>query len=323
VPTIGLVQAHVQALADRFAYVPVIGVFIMVVWAAADCAVNRPQRRVLQAAAALALAGCVVMTSLQLRYWRNSLTLTERAVHVAKDNHIAHLMLGNVLYERGQLEAALHQYLEALRLRGDDSEVWQRAGVALSQQGKSADAISYFRTAIQLSPRRPEPRRSLAQTLALQGRTAEARAAYEALAPLMPQTPKGHTQLAEMLAEGQQPAEAIQHYREALRLNPNYQPALNNLAWLHATWAQGEWRDGNEAVQLAERACQLSRHRVPHFLGALAAAYAETGRFNEAIQTIREAQALAQASGATNLLPVHAMMLQHFQAGRPFHEGGR
>lgn len=123
-----------------------------------------------------------------------------------------------------------------------------------------------------------------------------------------------------LMAEGQQSAEAIQYYREALRLDPNFLPALNNLAWLRATCPQAELRDGREAVQLAERACQLSRRRVTSFLGALAAAYAEAGRFSDAVKTIQEAQALAQASGATNLLPVHAQMLARFQAGKPFHE---
>jgi Flp pilus assembly protein TadD len=97
---------------------------------------------------------------------------------------------------------------------------------------------------------------------------------------------------------------------------------MNNLAWLRATCAQAEWRDGAEAVQLAERACQLSRRRFPHFLGSLAAAYAEAGRFAEAVQAIREAQALAQKSGATNLLPVHAQMEAQFKAGQPVREGG-
>ena len=113
VPVIGLVQAHVQALADRFAYLPAIGVFIMVVWAVADWAGhgssvsirNIPLPRC--GLVAFVLAACVVMTSLQLRHWRNSLTLLQHAVHVEPANFVARVMLGNALFERHQLDAAL------------------------------------------------------------------------------------------------------------------------------------------------------------------------------------------------------------------------
>jgi tetratricopeptide (TPR) repeat protein len=231
---------------------------------------------------------------------------------------MARVMLGNAWFERGQLDAAQREYLEALRLRRDDANAWQRAGVVLSEQGKPAEAIPYFQRAIELTPGWPEPRRRLALALLSLGRKDEARAIYLALVPLMPATAEGHRDLADMLTEGQQLAEAIQHYREALRLKPDFLPVLNNLAWLRATCAQDEWRDGREAVQLAERACQLSRRRNPHFLNTLAAAYAEAGRFRDAVQTIQEAQALAQGSGATNLLARQARMLEQFQAEKPF-----
>jgi protein O-mannosyl-transferase len=322
VPTIGLVQADVQAMADRFAYVPVIGVFVMIVWAAADACERWPCHTSLSAGlAGVALAGCVAMTSWQLHFWRDSVTLLQRAVEVAQDNSVAHLMLGNALFERGKLDQAMHQYQQAMRLRPDDPNAWQRAGAALSLQGRPAEATQCFQKASQLAPRWPEPRRDLALALVRQGRMQEARAVYDALQPLLPPTPKGHTQLAEMLAEGRQAAAAIKHYREALRLDPRFLPALNNLAWLLSTWPQSEWRNGVEAVKLAERACQLSHRRTPHFLGTLAAAYAETGRFSDAVKTTQEAQALARASGDAQLLGAQSQMLERFRMGKPFHEG--
>ena len=121
VPVIGLVQAHVQALADRFAYVPAIGVFVMVVWAAAEWNAHGGGRRryVMPGLAALVLAGCVVMTSLQLRHWRNSVTLLQRVVQVEPASSVARIMLGNALFERRQLDGALREYQAALRLRSD------------------------------------------------------------------------------------------------------------------------------------------------------------------------------------------------------------
>jgi tetratricopeptide (TPR) repeat protein len=324
VPTIGLVQAHMQALADRFAYVPVIGVFIMVVWTVADWTAAWPRSRAVQTAlTGLALAGCAVMTSLQLGYWQNSVTLLQHAVQLAPNHFLPHVMLGNALFERSQLDGALREYREALRLRQDDADAWERAGVVLSQQSQPTEAMAYFQRAIQLAPAWAEPRRRLALALLSQGRKDEARIIYEEIAPLLPATAEGHREVADMLAEGQQPAAAIRHYQEALRLNPNFLPVLSNLAWLRATCSQSELRDGLEAVSLAERACQLSQRRNPNFLGVLAAAYAEAGRFSEAIKTIQEAQTLAQATGTSHLLPLHTQMLERFQAGKPFRESPR
>jgi tetratricopeptide (TPR) repeat protein len=362
VPVIGLVQAHVQAMADRFAYLPAIGVFIMAVWAAAEwiehwCSatdlgsgVSRVSRA--QSAgktpdvgrletcdtadckaalgggwlreyagfslAALVLAGCVVMTSVQLRHWRNSVALLQRAVRVEPANFIARLMLGNTLFERRQLNGALREYQAALHLRPDYAEAWLRAGVALTEQGRPADAMPYLTKASELAPGWPEPQRRLALAWLREGRVKEAHAAYQQLVPLMPATAEGRRDLADMLAEGQQYAEALHYYCEALRLKPDFDAALNNLAMFRASCKQPEFRNGSEAVQLAEAACRLSGRRNPSFLGTLAAAYAEAGRFADAVKTMQEALALAKASGATELESIQTQMLQQFRAGRPY-----
>jgi tetratricopeptide (TPR) repeat protein len=326
VPVIGLVQAHVQALADRFAYVPVIGVFIMAVWAAAEwlaviIAGNHrwtclPLLRC--GLVALVLAGCVVTTSLQLRYWRNSITLLQRAVQVEPANFRARLMLGNALFERRQLEVAAREYQAALRLRPDYAEAWLRTGVALTEEGRPAEAMPYLVKAGELAPGWPEPQRRLALALLRQGRLKEAHEAYQKLVPSMPATAEGYRDLADMLAEGQQYAEALHYYCEALRLNPDFDAALNNLAMFRASCKQPEFRNGQEAVQLAQAACRLSGRRNPSYLGTLAAAYAEAGQFGDAVKTIQEALALARASGANELIPIQTQMLQQFRAGKPY-----
>jgi Flp pilus assembly protein TadD len=151
-----------------------------------------------------------------------------------------------------------------------------------------------------------------------EGRTNEAHAAYQKLVELMPPTAEGRRDLADMLAEGHQFAEAVQYYQEALRLKPDFQEAVNNLAMLRASCPQAKFRNGAEAVQLAETACRLSERRNPSFLGVLAAAYAEAGRFDDAVKTIQEALAISKASGANYLVPIQTHMLELFQAGKPF-----
>jgi spermidine synthase len=258
------------------------------------------------------------MTSLQLRYWRNSITLLQRAVQVEPANFMARLMLGNALFEQRQLEGAAREYQAALRLRPDYAEAWLRTGVALTEEGRPAEAMPYLVKAGELAPGWPEPQRRLALALLRQGRIKEAHETYQKLVPLMPATAEGCRDLADMLAEGQQYAEALHYYCEALRLKPDFDAALNNLAMFRASCKQPEFRNGQEAVQLAQAACRLSGRRNPSYLGTLAAAYAEAGQFGDAVKTIQEALALARASGANELIPIQTQMLQQFRAGKPY-----
>ena len=248
VPVIGLVQAHVQAMADRFAYVPVIGVFIMAVWAAAEwlechgngtkrvprvpsehdasrrggTAARNPGSAVGIGGSSLAarvrgddLAAIAVLAGQRRRCLR-------QAVQVEPNDFVARVMLGNALFERRQLDGALREYQAALHLRPDYPEAWLRAGVALTEVGRPADAMPYLTRASQLAPGWPEPQHRLALALLREGRVKEARAAYQKLVPLMPATAEGRRDLADMLAEGQQYAEAIHYYCEALRLKPDF-----------------------------------------------------------------------------------------------------
>jgi tetratricopeptide (TPR) repeat protein len=323
VPVIGLLQAHVQALADRFTYVPTIGVFVIVGWAAADWFARRAATtagipRSGCAVAALVLAGCVVMTSRQLRYWRNSVTLLQRVVQVEPGSYVARVMLGNALFERRELDAALSQYQAGLKLWPDFPDGWERAGVVLIEQGRPAEAMPYLRKAVELAPAWPEAQRRLALAWLRQGRTNEAQDAYQTLTTLMPATAEGRRDLADMLAEGHQFGQAVHYYQEALRLKPDFDAAMNNLAMLRASCPQAEFRNGGEAVQLAETACRLSGRHNPSYLGTLAAAYAEAGRFGDAVKTMQEALALSEASGAKDLAAIQTRMLEQFQAGKPF-----
>jgi tetratricopeptide (TPR) repeat protein len=129
-----------------------------------------------------------------------------------------------------------------------------------------------------------------------------------------------HWQAAEDLLARGQVAEAIIQYTEALRLEPDFSPALNNLAWIRAANPQPEFRNGGEAVRLAERACQLTEYKQPMLVGTLAAAYAEAGRFEDAVATAEKACALATRNGEQALLAKNRQLLELYRAGRPYHE---
>ena len=135
--------------------------------------------------------------------------------------------------------------------------------------------------------------------------------------------PEVHAKIGELLAARGRIQEAIAHYREALRLQPGLWPVLNNLAWILATDPDPANRDGRAAVQFAEQACVLTGQREAGVVGTLAAAYAEAGRFPEAVATARRARALAEAAGDGKLADRNRELLQFYESGRPFHERRR
>jgi Flp pilus assembly protein TadD len=126
--------------------------------------------------------------------------------------------------------------------------------------------------------------------------------------------------LARLLVQVGKADAAIQYYRIALDMKPDWHQAYNNLALILATHPDAQVRNGAEAVALAERACALTQSQVPVYLSTLAAAYAEAGRFNDAVRTAEQASALAEALGQTNLARRNAELLQLYRAGKPFHD---
>ncbi len=147
-----------------------------------------------------------------------------------------------------------------------------------------------------------------------------AAASYEAILRAHPEDARAHASLADILCREGQGAAARAHYHSALRLQPGLAVCLNNLAWLLATSGDPSLRNGAEAVQHAETACQLTHYEKTIFLGTLGAAYAEAGRFEDAIATAQKACAHATALGETNLLERNQALLALYQSHQPYHE---
>jgi len=170
VPAIGLVQVGVQAMADRFAYVPLIGLFVLIVWGVSDWASAwRQGKIVLGIATGAALGACALLTSLQLRHWQNSITLFEHVVRVTTNNSAAQNFLSIYLLAAGKPDEALFHVSEALRMRPEVPQFWFQRGEVFAAQHKPAEAIEQYRQAAQLNPemvrageidwQRPAPRR--------------------------------------------------------------------------------------------------------------------------------------------------------------------
>ena len=218
-PVIGLVQVGSQAMADRYMYLPIVGLIIAVAWGSMDALAKVRGRRPI-----LAVAGCAVVTALaitttvELRYWRDSESLFRHALEVTDDNYVAHSYLGTALRAKGQT------------------------------------------------------------------------------------------------------AEAIRHYRRSLQIRPNQLTLCNNLAWLLATDRDAAQRDPHAAVELAQRAEQLSVVKDPAVLDTLAAAYASAGRFDDAIRTAEQAADLSRRRGGDALANEIEQRLARYRTRRPYVE---
>ena len=234
-PVIGLVQAGAQARADRYMYVPMVGLSIMVAWAGADWLRRAPRFR--PAAAAVAVAACLAaaaMASAQVQYWRDSQALFEHAIAVTDGNYLAHHNLGVALARMpGRLPDAIAQYRAALAIRPDSARAHTDLGNALSKlPGRQGEAIAEYRIALRISPDSAIPHNNLGNTLAgVPGRLPEAIAEYRAALAIDPDYAAAHNNLGFALARiPSRLQEAIREYREALRLDPGYGEAHANLA---------------------------------------------------------------------------------------------
>jgi tetratricopeptide (TPR) repeat protein len=154
VPVIGLVQQGLwPAFADRFAYIPLIGLFIVTVWGFSDLVDrSRVSQTLGFAAGSLAVLGMGIGAWVQTGYWKNSITLFQRAVDVTKDNHLAHYNLGVALYNSGRFNEGLFHCNEALRLNPDDENAHLSVGSALIHLGRWEDALSHFREVLRINP---------------------------------------------------------------------------------------------------------------------------------------------------------------------------
>jgi hypothetical protein len=250
IPVIGIVQVGGQAMADRYTYVPAIGLFLLVVWGGAEL---WPKSRAISfGGAVLALGVSGILLQRYVSLWKNSETLFTHAIAVTPPNYMARFNLANALIDQGRIN----------------------------------EGLAELHLCLEINPRFPD--------------------AYGRLAVLA----TGHGQF----------KEAVAYYRQALELRPDRPEVLNNLAWLLATCADATIRDGQEAVTLASRACELTGYQKTIYLGTLAAAYAEAGQFEAAIRTGLQAQVNALKFGETELAHRNAQLVEEYRAGRPFRE---
>ena len=244
-PMIGLVQVGSQARADRYTYVPMVGLLIMLGWGFAYLVRRWPKIR--NAVAALAIAGCsacAILTFFEIQYWRNSETLFRHALDVTSGNYLAHHNLGVALADEGRFPEAIEQYQAAVQIEPNAANVETDYGNALAKSGRIPEAIVHYRLALRFLPDAPITHNDLANALtAIPGSMPEAIAEYQTALRLKPDYLEARNNLAQVqsnaaemeynqgvdLAKSGKPEAAIARFEEALRLKPDYVDAHNNL----------------------------------------------------------------------------------------------
>src|SRR5690242_17923954 len=269
IPVIGIVQVGLQGHADRYTYLPQIGLVIAIVWLVCDLTVHllsrvtlayRPKAEsarkiILSVAGLLAVGTFSILSAKQTSYWRDTETLWRHTLAVTPNSDVAHAGLAGILFTRGQIEDAISHYESALRLR--DGNVAAHFGLAraLAAQHKTDAAISHLQKALEIQPDYIAASNDLGVLLASKGEIRDAIAAW----------------------------------RRTLSFDPDNADALNNIAWVRSTAADADLRDGSEAVELVRRAIQ-SAGENPVVLRTLAAAQAENGQFQEAVTSCQRGE---------------------------------
>jgi tetratricopeptide (TPR) repeat protein len=331
VPVIGLVQVGEQSMADRYTYLPSLGLFIMAAWGAADVTARwRHRRLALVLLAQAVLLPCMILTARQAAFWADSETLFRHTLSVTTNNRIAHNNLGNILTWRGAelhdmaRTEAIEQYRRAVEIDSRYAEAYNNLGNTLQECNRLGEAVRQYRKAIGAKADYPEAHNNLGNALLRLGQVPEAIEHYEAAIRLKPAYPEAHFGLGNAWYKMGQVPEAIEHYEAAVRLRPDYLQARNNLvlvlnrlAAIRAAAPEAAQRDGAQAVRLAQRACQLAGGQNPELLDTLAAAYAEAGSFDQAVATAREAIRLASAAGRGDLAAQIGSRLALYEVHRP------
>lgn len=287
VPVIGFVQVGNQYRADRYTYIPYIGCFIALVWGGWELAKNsRAAKIATPFVTALIVGAAVLIAHHQLQYWKNTETLFGHCLDVTPNNYSAQNILGVAMARQDRFEEAKSHFDAALRIQPQYVDALQNLGILLTEHGKVAEALNYLRQAVSIRPESAVLFSRLGLVLDMKG-SAEQAAIY---------------------------------YRECLRSKPDQEDAANNLAWLLATHPDAKIRDGTEAVRLAEHACEVTAYQKPALIGTLAAAYAEAGRFDNAVATAEKAIQVASATGDPELAERNKQLLELYKSGKPYHE---
>jgi len=287
VPMIGIVQVGSQPMADRYTYLPQIGLYIVVTWGASELFKNwRHKREVIPVVALLLIGAFITRSYFQTAYWRDSETLWRHTVDVTHDNYIAQNNLAGSLLERGQLNEAIVHYREALAIKPDVAEVQSNLGNALVREGSVEEATVHLQKALQINPVYAEAYNYMGNALIKKGQAAEAIGYYQKAVEFNTSYADAQNNLGAAFLRNGQVEQAIAHYKEAVAIKPGSGEMQLNLG--NALARTGNWADAITCYQAALSA-GLDSVKAAKVRNNLGGALERIGRPDEALEQFSEA----------------------------------
>ena len=282
VPTIGLVQAGAQAMANRYMYIPMLGLLIIIGWSVEDLIVNRPRIRIAATVIGVTvLLSLLILTRMQVRHWQNTLTLFEYTLSVTEDNPVMENSYGVALFNEGRTEEAERHLRNAVQISSVFADARNNLTKVYLKQGKLNEAIEHLNELIRHNEGTAEVYYNLAAALEMQKK-------YE---------------------------DAIKYYAKSLELNPR-DPATNKRMGI-TLLAAGKT---NDAIRYAQRACELTGDKDAECLKTLASGFAAAGKFEEATRIAEKALEAARISGQENLVVEIKERIKLYEAGQPYRQ---
>lgn len=290
-PVIGLVQVGNQSMADRYMYLPMIGLSIIFAWGLQDIARQFAWARSVAPAGALVMLVCMAaVTYRQVGYWRNSVTLTSRNTSMFPEYSHGHAQRAMAHLQQGDTENALRSVDRSIELQPAYDLAWFRRGVIQMQRGELDEAIAAIEKGLELAPQKQDWLVPLGRLYLRTGQTAKAEQQFSQVLELAPNHPPALIGSAAAAKNAGRREQALQRFRTAQSVAGDEPAVAIMIARLLATAAEGETRDPEEAIRLAELACRSAEPTPAYWLDTLAAAYASQGRFDNAVQTAERAR---------------------------------
>ncbi|MHC5060243.1 MAG: tetratricopeptide repeat protein [Planctomycetota bacterium] len=353
VPVIGLVQVGSQRMADRYTYIPSIGILIMVAWGAAKLSQGWRRRNLMfSVLTGLLLVILTLCTRAQVKHWENSLSLFGHTAKVTRNNAAAHHYYGNSLFKAGRItEAALHlerslkinprgsrpytglakvylklgKFDEAIalctkRLRIGEPDASTYNHLAKAYVGKKAYGLAAesLIEALRIKPGLALTHKNLVTVLTRQGNADKAIGYLTEAIRLNPGVAQTHLAMARALKSKGRIEEAVIHFRKTVQLQPKLVEAANSLAWILATHSDPNLRSPAEAVSLALQACEIADYQDPGFVDTLAAAYAAAGRFSDAVVMAEKAVSLIASGDNKQRIQAIRQRMQLYKQQKPY-----
>ena len=320
VPVIGLVQVGSASMADRYTYIPAIGIFLALAFGLNDLGAGISWAKKFFPVGACAVLGlCLLITETQLGYWRNSETLFRHACAVNPNSDIAHHDLGTALVTLGRTDEALAQFREAVRLNPARQQTHFNLGILLGPAGRPAEAQVEFSEAIRLDPDNANIRSAAGGNLVALGKYDEALKEFATAEELDPRYAMPHLETARVFFLQGHDARAVEELRAAFRIEPDNVQILTGVAHYLAANMNSAARDGQNALNIALKANELSGHSQPVAFDVLGMAFAELGDFTNAQVCAESAITLANLGRMKGVMPIQHR-LELYKMHQPWHE---